>query len=108
MSRLARSAPPPMSISRQSGSSTFSSPGCACSAITVAAEMTSAGAILQHSGRRITPQEAAEERALLFAVVADGLILVAMGISGFYGGSLTMMAETIRGTLMALIEVFAY
>lgn len=63
---------------------------------------------IQAGERGIAPEEAAEERALFFAIVADGLILIAMGMSGFYGGSLTMIAETIRGTLMALIEVFAY
>lgn len=71
-------------------------------------DMTQAGVIPQTGKRGISPPEAAEERALLFAIVADGLILIAMGLSGFYGGSLTMMAETIRGSLMALIEVFAY
>ena len=70
--------------------------------------MTPASEFLSPGARRITPQERVEERALFFAIVADALILIAMGLSGIYGGSLTMVAETIRGTLMALIEVFAY
>jgi divalent metal cation (Fe/Co/Zn/Cd) transporter len=70
--------------------------------------MTPASELVPPSERRITPEEGAEERALFFAIVADALILIAMGLSGIYGGSLTMVAETIRGVLMALIEVFAY
>jgi len=57
--------------------------------------------------RRVTPDEQAKERSILRAIVADAAILVGMVSVGFLGGSLTMTAEAIRGTLMAAIEAFS-
>jgi divalent metal cation (Fe/Co/Zn/Cd) transporter len=56
----------------------------------------------------ITPEQAAEEHALFMALFADSLILVALAAVGFLGSSLTVIAECLRGTLMASTEVFAY
>jgi divalent metal cation (Fe/Co/Zn/Cd) transporter len=56
---------------------------------------------------RVTPEQLAEERSLLFALVADAGILTAFVLVGLFGGSLTLTAEFIRGSLMNLIELFA-
>ncbi len=58
--------------------------------------------------RPITPGEAAEERALFFALLADTFMITFWISVGFLGGSLTVIAESIRGGLMMSIEVFAY
>jgi divalent metal cation (Fe/Co/Zn/Cd) transporter len=56
---------------------------------------------------RVTPEQLAEERSLLFALVADVGILTAFLLVGLFGGSLTLTAEFIRGSLMNMIELFA-
>ena len=56
----------------------------------------------------ITPQQESEERSLRFALVADGLILTLLVVVGVIGGSLTIIAEAIRGILMTAIEFFAF
>jgi cation diffusion facilitator family transporter len=61
--------------------------------------------IASHAG--ITPDALAKERSIAFALVADTAILVALVTVGVLGGSLTIMAEAIRGTLMAAIEAFS-
>jgi divalent metal cation (Fe/Co/Zn/Cd) transporter len=55
---------------------------------------------------RISLAERAAERSLIFAVSADIAILVPMWLTGVLGGSLTMLAEAIRGSLMLAIEFF--
>jgi divalent metal cation (Fe/Co/Zn/Cd) transporter len=58
--------------------------------------------------RPITSFQQAEERSLLFALVSDSLILTLLLLVGLLGGSLTIMAEFIRGSLMMAIEGFAF
>jgi divalent metal cation (Fe/Co/Zn/Cd) transporter len=57
---------------------------------------------------RVTPEQAAEERSLFFALFADTFMLTTWILVGVLGGSLTVIAESIRGGLMMAIEVFAY
>ncbi|MGH6735051.1 MAG: cation diffusion facilitator family transporter [Methyloceanibacter sp.] len=54
------------------------------------------------------PHEAAEERALVFALLADAGVLAIMIPVGILGGSLTLTAESIRFALMMVIEYFVY
>jgi ferrous-iron efflux pump FieF len=55
----------------------------------------------------IAPAALAKERSILFAVVADTSIFCVFVMVGIFGGSLTIMAETIRGGLMTAIEAFS-
>ena len=55
----------------------------------------------------LTPQQAAEERSVLVAIVLDVAISAVFTVTGLLGGSLTMIAETIRVWLMLAIEVFS-
>jgi divalent metal cation (Fe/Co/Zn/Cd) transporter len=59
------------------------------------------------AGIRVTPEQLAEERSLLFALVADAGMLTSFLLVGLLGGSLTLTAEFIRGSLMNMIELFA-
>jgi divalent metal cation (Fe/Co/Zn/Cd) transporter len=56
----------------------------------------------------ITPEQSKEERSLLFGIVADWIMVSSFILVGVLGGSLTIIAESIRGVLMDLIELFAY
>lgn len=56
----------------------------------------------------VTPEQLAEERSLIFALVADTAITVAFIAVGLFGGSLTITAEAIRVILMLMIEAFAF
>jgi len=58
--------------------------------------------------RPVTPEQAAEEQSLFFALFADSFMLTTWVLVGVLGGSLTVIAESIRGGLMMSIEVFAY
>lgn len=58
--------------------------------------------------RPVTPEQAAEEQSLFFALFADSFMLTTWVLVGVLGGSLTVIAELIRGGLMMSIEVFAY
>ena len=58
--------------------------------------------------RLVTSDEAAEEQSLSFALFADGGIIATWLVVGLLGGSLTVIAETIRAILMISIEAFAY
>jgi divalent metal cation (Fe/Co/Zn/Cd) transporter len=55
----------------------------------------------------LTPQQAAEERSVLVAIVLDVAISAVFTVTGILGGSLTMIAETIRVWLMLAVEVFS-
>jgi len=55
----------------------------------------------------LTPQQAAEERSVLIAIVLDVAISAVFTVTGLLGGSLTMIAETIRVWLMLAIEIFS-
>jgi len=61
-----------------------------------------------NSGVSITPDQAAEERSLLFALSADSVMISALILVGFIGGSLTIVAEALRAVLMISTEVFAF
>ena len=56
---------------------------------------------------RITPEQQAEESSVQFGLVADSGVLVVLLLSGILGGSLTILAEAIRGSLMSLTEIFS-
>jgi divalent metal cation (Fe/Co/Zn/Cd) transporter len=56
---------------------------------------------------RITPEQQAEESSVQFGLVADSGLLVVLLLSGILGGSLTILAEAIRGALMSLTEIFS-
>jgi divalent metal cation (Fe/Co/Zn/Cd) transporter len=56
---------------------------------------------------RITPEQQAEESAVLFGLVVDFGLATLLLLNGILGGSLTVLAEGIRGGLMDLIELFA-
>jgi divalent metal cation (Fe/Co/Zn/Cd) transporter len=56
---------------------------------------------------RITPEQQAEESSVQFGLVADSGVLVVLLLSGILGGSLTILAEAIRGSLMILTELFS-
>ena len=56
---------------------------------------------------RITPEEQAEESSVQAALIADSGIIFSFMVIGILGGSLTMVAETIRTSLMGLIELFS-
>jgi divalent metal cation (Fe/Co/Zn/Cd) transporter len=56
---------------------------------------------------RITPEQQAEEGSVQFGLVADSGVLVVLLLSGILGGSLTILAEAIRGSLMSLTELFS-
>jgi len=63
---------------------------------------------VETAARVVTPQEAAEEHSLSFALIADSGIIASWLVVGLLGGSLTIIAETIRAVLMISIEAFAY
>jgi cation diffusion facilitator family transporter len=52
----------------------------------------------------ITPDQRKKENSILFSLIADMGILGVFFIVGIAGGSLTILAEMIRGTLMNAIE----
>jgi len=56
----------------------------------------------------VGPAELSKERSILTAVIADASIIVAMLLAGLAGGSLTIIAETVRAGLMLLIEIFSF
>ncbi len=56
---------------------------------------------------RITPEEQAEESSVQAALIADAGIIFSFLLIGILGGSLTMVAETVRTSLMGVIELFS-
>ena len=64
-----------------------------------------AGTAARH--RRLTPEQRHKERSLGFGLVADLHVWAALGVVGFLGGSLTSVAEWVRGGLMNAIEGYA-
>jgi len=73
------------------------------------AEVTHTGQTArQIAARPISAEEAAEERSVLFALLADTVMMTLWISAGTLGGSLTVIAESIRSGLMMSIEVFAY
>jgi divalent metal cation (Fe/Co/Zn/Cd) transporter len=56
---------------------------------------------------RITPEQHAEESSIQFGLVVDFGLAGSFVVIGMLGGSLTILAEAIRGMLMDLIELFS-
>src|ERR1051326_3366120 len=57
---------------------------------------------------RITPEQRAEENSVRFGLAADCGLIIMMVLVGVLGGSLTLVAESIRAVLMILIEFFSF
>ena len=55
----------------------------------------------------LTGQQRLRERSVTIALALDVVMITAYALSALLAGSLTMLAELIRGVLMTLIEVFA-
>src|SRR4051794_8787810 len=55
----------------------------------------------------LTPEQRAREHSIWVSVWLDGLIEVAMFSIAIVGGSLTILAEAIRGTLGHLVEIYS-
>jgi ferrous-iron efflux pump FieF len=55
----------------------------------------------------LTPEQRNREQSVLFAVLADCCMLGLYLAVGILGGSLTIIAEAIRGGLLLVIEAFA-
>jgi cation diffusion facilitator family transporter len=56
----------------------------------------------------ITPRQREQEHSVLFGLLADSGIIALMIPIAIFGGSLTLMAESIRCVMMMMIELFAY
>jgi divalent metal cation (Fe/Co/Zn/Cd) transporter len=56
---------------------------------------------------KLTADQRAKEQAILFALIADSAILLVITVVALLGGSLTLLAESVRGALMDAIEGFA-
>jgi len=59
------------------------------------------------AGRPPTPAQLAREHSLRFAMTLDAVLMAAVFCVGLIGGSLTLIAECVRGALMLGTEVFA-
>ncbi len=55
----------------------------------------------------LTEQQRRRERAVAVALMLDAVMILAYAVTAIAAGSLTMLAELIRGVLMTAIEVFA-
>lgn len=56
---------------------------------------------------KLTADQRSKEQAILFALIADSAILLVITVVALLGGSLTLLAESVRGALMDAIEGFA-
>jgi cation diffusion facilitator family transporter len=56
--------------------------------------------------KEITANQRAKERSILFAIAMDSVMLATFIAVGILGGSLTIMAESLRGGLGLLLECF--
>ena len=56
---------------------------------------------------KLTADQRSKEQAILFALLADTAILLVITVVALLGGSLTLLAESVRGALMDAIEGFA-
>lgn len=68
--------------------------------------MNAAATAIAPATHELTPEQRAQERSMLFVIVVDAFMVSALFIGGVVGGSLTMMAETLRGGLGYLLECF--
>ena len=57
--------------------------------------------------RELTDQQRQRERSVEVALAMDMVMIAAYSLATLVAGSLTMLAELIRGVLMTLIEIFA-
>jgi divalent metal cation (Fe/Co/Zn/Cd) transporter len=55
----------------------------------------------------LTDQQRARERSIQIALVMDGAMIALYALAAILAGSVTMIAELVRGMLMTAIEVFA-
>jgi divalent metal cation (Fe/Co/Zn/Cd) transporter len=55
----------------------------------------------------LTDQQRARERSIAVALVMDIILMAACAVAAVLAGSVTMIAELVRGLLMTAIEVFA-
>lgn len=60
-----------------------------------------------HIGRSPTPDQRAQERAVLVTSIADVAIVMGMVLAAVATGSLTMLGEATRGGLMTAVEIYA-
>lgn len=56
----------------------------------------------------LTDEQRAKERSIVFVIAIDAFMLMALLLAGVLGGSLTMLAEFIRGFLGYLLECFSF
>jgi ferrous-iron efflux pump FieF len=56
----------------------------------------------------LTANQKAKEQSIVFVIAIDAVLLVALFLAGAVGGSLTMLAEFIRGFLGYLLECFSF
>jgi divalent metal cation (Fe/Co/Zn/Cd) transporter len=61
----------------------------------------------QLQGNQLSGDQRSKEQAILFALLADVAILLVIAVVAVLGGSLTLLAESVRGALMDAIEAFA-
>lgn len=57
---------------------------------------------------QLAPDQLAKERSIRFAIFADCTMLVSFTLIGIIGGSLTLVAESIRGFLIITTEAFSF
>lgn len=56
----------------------------------------------------VTPKQRQAERSILLGLLLDGCVILVAAPIAFLGGSLTLMAESLRFIMMMIIEYFAY
>ncbi|MEQ8650854.1 MAG: cation transporter [Kiloniellales bacterium] len=60
------------------------------------------------SSANIGPNARAREKAIRFAIIVDSVMLTALVLTALASGSLTILAELVRGSLMFTLELIAY
>lgn len=60
------------------------------------------------SGKRVSDAQLRQERSLLRAIGLDFVTLSSLVIASVFSGSLTVLAEVLRGTLLYSIEIITY
>lgn len=59
-------------------------------------------------GHRLTPAQTAQEQSLLRAIGLDFVTVIAVMMAAITSGSLTVLAELLRGLLLYIIEIITY
>lgn len=57
---------------------------------------------------RITPEQAAKEKAVLWSILIDSVLIIYFTVVGLFSGSMTFLSELIRCVLLLLIEYVSY